>query len=100
MARTPALLVALSLLALSAHATRGEESRPVVRDMSGAVIGMVLGPASADDASDPIDEPLLWIAHPVPGADVRLLIGESGPWDTKGLEPLLYESDDCTGAPF
>lgn len=91
------------LVAVSASPARATGDAPLVIDSQGAVVGTVLGEASDPDANlGPVTEGegLLWVAHPIPGADVRLLVGESGPWDTKGLEPLLYESEDCTGTPL
>jgi hypothetical protein len=70
-----------------------------VYDGRGTFVGTVL-----PDASDPSahygleDGALLWVAHPIDGVSVRLLVGEEGPWDTKDLEPLRYESEDCTGS--
>jgi hypothetical protein len=77
---------------------RASESAPVVRDQQGAVVGTVLGEALDAVALGLGPESLIWMAYPVGSAAVRLLVSETGPFDTKGLEPLLYESADCSGA--
>lgn len=90
------LLLAASVLTPAARpATAGEV---VMVDGHGNAIGTLI--ESAADPSSRYDlqpESLTWISMPIDGAPTRLLMGESGPWDTKDLEPLRYENADCTG---
>lgn len=92
--------IAVLLAALASSPAKAGEP-PVLRDSAGEVVGTVIGKASdAEAAMGIVEETLVWVAHPMPGVPVRLLVGENGPWDTKGVEPLLYESDDCSGVPL
>lgn len=96
------ILAALAFLLMAALVTRpaphARASDDTVYDRAGSVVGTVL-----PNAADPSEvygltpDSLLWILLPIEGVPVRLLIGENGPWDTKDLEPLRYESADCTG---
>jgi len=92
-----ALLLGATLLTPVAQQAAAAPAADVY-DGRGTLIGSVL-----PDAADPSagfglsDGSLLWIASPVDGVSVRLLVDESGPWDTRDLEPLRYESADCTG---
>ena len=90
-------LCAASLLELSAPGVRAADE--TVYDRAGAVVGIVL-PSSADPSPryGLSADSLLWMLLPIQGVPVRFLIGENGPWDTKDLEPLRYESEDCTGS--
>ncbi|HZP39979.1 MAG TPA: hypothetical protein VFD84_00545 [Candidatus Binatia bacterium] len=87
-------------VALGGSRVSADGSPPVVRDALGETVGTYLGEATEVTSVYGASAPLVWVARPVPGTEVRLLVGEEGPWDTKSIEPLLYESEDCTGLPL
>jgi len=41
---------------------------------------------------------MLWVARPIAGRSILLLVGDDALSDTKDLVPLFYESDDCSGS--
>jgi hypothetical protein len=89
------------LLAGSGLAPAAGPARYVVRDAGGSTLGPVVRDATEANARYGLaDASLVWLAMPVAGSNVRLLVGSDGPWDTKGITPLLFESDDCSGAPL
>lgn len=94
-----ALLSATAFLLALTWAGGATAAPDEVRDARGALIGTVLtGEPDPSARAGAFQESLVWVAGAIDGVPVRLLVGESGPWDTKDLEPLRYESDDCTGA--
>lgn len=95
------LLTVVSMFAVAGSAPAAGQPQLVIRDALGTVVGPVLRQANEACARYGLgDASLLWVAAPVPGTMVRLLLAENGPWDTKDLAPLLFESDDCSGAPL
>ena len=95
---TKMMLAVLAVAVWTAPARAATTPTYVVRDALGSIVGPVVGDASGLPGLS--DDSLLWVSRPVAGTPLRLLVGENGPWDTKGLAPLLYESNDCSGTPL
>ena len=93
-------LVAMATLLLAAHPiVAADTAQLVVRDAAGEVVGTVVGRAVHGATTSGLSgEPMLWVARPIDGMPVLLLVGDHALSDTKDLVPLLYESDDCSGA--
>src|SRR5262245_14102611 len=98
--RSTRTLVAMVALLMAAHPTvAADTAGVVVRDAAGEVVGTVVGRAVHGGATSGVSgEPMLWVARPIAGMSVLLLVGDDALADTKDLVPLFYESDDCSGS--
>ena len=87
-------------LLMTAHpAVAADTAGMVVRDAAGELVGTVVGRAvHAAATSGVAGEPMLWVARPIAGRSILLLVGDDALSDTKDLVPLFYESDDCSGS--
>jgi hypothetical protein len=92
------LLAMLTFLVAARLTAAADPPRVVVRDAGGELVGIVLGQA-ADTAAryGLVDEAMLWVATPIDGTSILLLVGRNELWATKDLVPFLYESGDCSG---
>jgi hypothetical protein len=98
--RSTRTLVAMVTLLMAAHPTvAADTAGVVVRDAAGEVVGTVVGRAVHAAASSGLSgETMLWVARPIAGMPILLLVGDDALSDTKDLVPLFYESDDCSGS--
>ena len=98
--RSTRTVVAMVALLMTAHpAVAADTAGMVVRDAAGELVGTVVGRAvHAAATSGVAGEPMLWVARPIAGRSILLLVGDDALSDTKDLVPLFYESDDCSGS--
>jgi len=98
--RSTRTLVAMIALLIAAHPTvAADTAGMVVRDAAGELVGAVVGQAARAAATSGVSgEPMLWVARPIAGMSILLLVGNDALSDTKDLVPLFYESDDCSGS--
>jgi hypothetical protein len=95
---TEILLATGALLLTMTTAIAAAPPRFVIRDANGVTVGPIVPePPALSARFGDVNESLLWVVQAVGGTPVKVLVGENGPWDTKDLEPLLFESADCTG---
>jgi hypothetical protein len=98
MARVIVLLLLAFWSAVAVASDALETPRLFTRGPTGTLIAP-LAQLPFDDASS--DDPsLVWVVLPIRAAPVRFLVGATGVRDTNHLQPLLYESRDCGGAPL
>src|SRR5262245_21134045 len=85
---------------MAAHPTvAADTAELVVRDAADEVVGTVVGRAvHAATTSGLAGETMLWVARPIAGMSILLLVGDDALSETKELVPLFYESDDCSGS--
>src|SRR5262245_11285032 len=97
--RSARTLVAMVALLMAAHPTvAADTAGVVVRDGAGELVGPVVGRAVHAATSGVSGEPMLWVARPIAGMSILLLVGDDALSDTKDLVPLFYESGDCSGS--
>ena len=81
-----------------ARLTAADAPTMIVRDAAGEFVGIVLGQATDAAARyGLVDESMLWVATPIDGTSILLLVARNELWATKDLVPFLYESGDCSG---
>jgi hypothetical protein len=91
----------VALLMTARPTVAADTAGVVVRDAAGEVVGTVVGRAVHAGATSGVSgETMLWVARPIAGMSILLLVGDDALSDTKDLVPLFYESDDCSGSPL